>query len=272
MSLSYTIRESVSGFTRTKLSSVVSIITIGISLLLLGLFGVVTIHATRFVDDLRSRVELEAFLRRTDQSPRRGRPSPAGHPADRRGGSRDIRLQGRRRADLQGGVRRGYPGRARLQPSPAVVQDHLAPGIDTPTRARAARRATSVAALMAGGEPSSTGKALLELIDERSTTVQQRHARARASSIGLSAILLVSNTIRLAIYAKRKIIRTMELVGATRARSSATPSCSKGCSRDFSAAASRPACSVPAARTAPAAWLRRNSQGMSRCDPGSTLP
>jgi cell division transport system permease protein len=33
--------------------------------------------------------------------------------------------------------------------------------------------------------------------------------------ISLSAVFLVSNTIRLAIYAKRRLLRTMELVGAT---------------------------------------------------------
>jgi cell division transport system permease protein len=32
----------------------------------------------------------------------------------------------------------------------------------------------------------------------------------------LSSIILVANTIRLAIYAKRKIIQTMKLIGATR--------------------------------------------------------
>ena len=62
MSLSYTLRESMSGFRRTKLSSVLSIITISVALLLLGLFGVLSIHATRFLNELRARVELEVFL------------------------------------------------------------------------------------------------------------------------------------------------------------------------------------------------------------------
>jgi cell division protein FtsX len=37
MSLTYTVKESLSGFTRTKLSTAISIVTIGISLMLLGL-------------------------------------------------------------------------------------------------------------------------------------------------------------------------------------------------------------------------------------------
>ncbi len=57
MSLAYTLRESLSGFQRTKLSSTISIITICISLLLLGTFAVISVHVSRFVDSIRSKVE-----------------------------------------------------------------------------------------------------------------------------------------------------------------------------------------------------------------------
>jgi cell division transport system permease protein len=57
-------------------------------------------------------------------------------------------------------------------------------------------------------------KALLELIDQRTAAVNNI-TLGLGILISLSAILLVSNTIRLAIYAKRRLIRTMELVGAT---------------------------------------------------------
>ena len=62
MSFSYTVRESISGFKRTKLSTFVSILTISISLLLLGVFAVITINTSRFIDTLRNKVEMEAFL------------------------------------------------------------------------------------------------------------------------------------------------------------------------------------------------------------------
>ena len=62
MSMSYTLRESVAGFRRAKLSSVLSVLTICISLLLLGLFVAVTVNAGRVVDALRARLEMEAFL------------------------------------------------------------------------------------------------------------------------------------------------------------------------------------------------------------------
>ena len=50
MSLRYTLKESISGFTRTKLSTAISIVTIVISLLLLGIFAVITINTSRFID------------------------------------------------------------------------------------------------------------------------------------------------------------------------------------------------------------------------------
>jgi cell division transport system permease protein len=57
-------------------------------------------------------------------------------------------------------------------------------------------------------------KALLEFID-RKTATAHNITLGLGLLISLSAIFLVSNTIRLAIYAKRRILRTMELVGAT---------------------------------------------------------
>jgi cell division transport system permease protein len=62
MSLAYTLRESISGFTRTKLSTTTSIMTISISLLFRGIFAVINTQTSRFIDALRDQVELEAFL------------------------------------------------------------------------------------------------------------------------------------------------------------------------------------------------------------------
>ena len=62
MSFAYTIRESFSGFRRAKLSSLLSVATISISLILVGIFAAVTINASRLIDSLRSRLDMEAFL------------------------------------------------------------------------------------------------------------------------------------------------------------------------------------------------------------------
>jgi cell division transport system permease protein len=57
-------------------------------------------------------------------------------------------------------------------------------------------------------------KTLLEIIDQRAAGFN-KIMLILGSVIGLSALFLSANTVRLAIHARRKIIRTMELVGAT---------------------------------------------------------
>jgi cell division transport system permease protein len=210
MSLSYLLAESVSGFKRTKLSSVVSIMTICIALLLLGVFMVVTTNAARFVDALRSKVELEAFLREP-MSP--------------------MELDSLRTAvrAVNGVASVTYVSKedaARIfkedfgedvldvltfNPLPPSLRISLVPGAITAAGTRAVN--DRVAAL-AGVDTVIYRRALIELIDRRAEQFNSV-TLGLGLLIGLSAILLVSNTIRLAIYAKRKLIRTMELVGAT---------------------------------------------------------
>jgi cell division transport system permease protein len=69
---------------------------------------------------------------------------------------------------------------------------------------------------MKGIESVVYRKALLDLIDRRTATVHNV-TLGLGVLISLSSVFLVSNTIRLAIYSKRKLIRTMQLVGATSA-------------------------------------------------------
>jgi cell division transport system permease protein len=58
-------------------------------------------------------------------------------------------------------------------------------------------------------------KQLLEMLDERAMLFLWITLGVGVF-ITLSSVILVANTIRLAIYAKRKIIQTMKLIGATR--------------------------------------------------------
>ncbi len=210
MSFSYTMRESFSGFRRAKLSSVISVVTITISLLLLGVFAILTVNTSRFIDMLRSKVELEAFL----QEP----------------------LTQQQIADLQkkvtalNGVEHvtfiSKDDAARIfreefgedinsvldfNPLPPSFKISLRAGFKT-----AARTQEVYDRLVAikGIDHVIYRKALLELIDRQTSSVNNL-ALGLGVLISLSAIFLVSNTIRLAIYAKRKLIRTMNLVGAT---------------------------------------------------------
>jgi cell division transport system permease protein len=66
-----------------------------------------------------------------------------------------------------------------------------------------------------GVENITYRKELLEFLDQRARMLYYV-GLALGIIFGISAIFLVSNTIRLTIYAKRKSVQTMKLVGASR--------------------------------------------------------
>ncbi len=210
MSTRYAIKEGFSGFTRAKLSTIISIFTVTISLLLLGVFAVMTINASRLIELIRDKVELEAFLQ---------------EPLTRQ----DIADLETRIRSLEGVERMTFISKedaARIfkeefgediksvlsfNPLPPSFKISLKEGYRTSAKAQTIVDGISK---LKGVDNVVYKKALLELIDQRTATVNNL-TLGLGVLVSLSAVFLVSNTIRLAIYAKRRIIRTMELVGAT---------------------------------------------------------
>lgn len=211
MSLSYTLRESFSGFRRTKLSSAISIITICISLLLLGVFAIITVHASRFIESIRNKVELEAFL----QEPVAGEEiSELAREITGFNGVEKVVFISKEEAAQIFKQEFGEDIYSVLDfnPLPPSFKISLQPEYRT---AENARNLYEQLRVLKGIESVVYRRALLELMDRRTASVN-KVTLGLGILISLSAILLVSNTIRLAIYAKRRLIRTMELVGATR--------------------------------------------------------
>jgi len=210
MSLSYLLTESVSGFKRTKLASIVSIMTICIALLLLGVFMVVTTNATRFVDGLRTKVELEAFLRQPISPVELDSLRAAVRAVDGVASVAYVSKEDAARIFKQE-FGEDILDVLNFNPLPPSLRIGLVPRAIT---AAGTRTVSDRVAAMAGVDTVIYRRALIELIDRRAEQFNTV-TLGLGLLIGLSAILLVSNTIRLAIYAKRKLIRTMELVGAT---------------------------------------------------------
>jgi cell division transport system permease protein len=210
MSLSYTLRESLSGFTRTKLSSTISIVTICISLLFLGAFAFVTVQASRFIESIRTKVEIEVFLQEPIS------PEEVSDLARTITGFDGVEQAVYISKEEAAQIFKQETGEDiysvlefnPLQPSFRLT---LRPSYRT---AEAARRLDEQIRVLKGVDSVLYRRALLELIDRRATAVNNV-TLGLGIAVSLSAILLVSNTIRLAIYAKRKLIRTMALVGAT---------------------------------------------------------
>ena len=211
MSLSYTLRESVSGFTRTKLSSTISIATICISLLLLSVFAVVTLHASRFIESLRNKIELEAFLQEPISADTVAELQKAIGAIE---GVQKVTFVSKEEAaeifkkDWGDDVTEVL----NFNPLPPSFRISLRDAYRTGARVQAI--ATRVGG-MAGVDTLMYRRTLLELIDQRTQSFHNA-VLALGVLISLSAIFFVSNTIRLAIHARRRIVRTMALVGATR--------------------------------------------------------
>lgn len=210
MSLSYTFRESISGFKRTKLSTAVSIVTISISLLLLGVFAVITINTSRFIDTLRDKVEMEAFL--LEPVTRNELSDLIQHVTEIPGVSQVIYVSKEEAAEnFKEQFGEDIQSVLEFNPLPPSLKIFLEQEYRTAARANEVYEALKATK---GVESIIYRKALLEFVDQKTATVHNI-TLGLGLLISLSAIFLVSNTIRLAIYAKRRILRTMELVGAT---------------------------------------------------------
>ncbi len=203
-------KEGVSGFKRAKLSTSVSVLTISISLTLLGIFAIVSKNAAALVENIRNKVELEVFLK----EPVKGS---------------DIESMRKKTLTIDGVEKAVFISKedaAKIfkeefgedihkvldfNPLPPSFKISLKEGFRTAEKAGEIQKEILQ---IKGVDDVIYRKALLEFIDRRAKMFSLL-TLGLGFLITLSAVFLVSNTIRLAIYSKRQIIQTMKLVGAT---------------------------------------------------------
>lgn len=211
MALFYTVKEGFSGFKRARLSSVITIFTMTISLLLLGLFAIIYRNTEQIIQSFRDKVEMETFI------------SVDADSADTERIQRNI-------LDLPGVEGAAYISKdeaARIfkkefgeeinavldfNPLPASFKVRLTPEYKNSDSAKIVHGSLTK---VRGVDDVVYRKALLEILDRR-VKVFIGASAAIGATLLIATIFLISNTIRLTIYAKRKMINTMKLVGATR--------------------------------------------------------
>jgi cell division transport system permease protein len=211
MSFFYSFKEGVSGFKRARLSSVITIFTMTISLLLLGLFAIIYRNTNSIIQSFRDKVEMEVFLSAEIDS------------------IQTSQIKANVLA-VSGVVSAAYISKedaARIfkkefgedintvldfNPLPASFKLRLSSEYKNSDSARIVHATlTSID----GVDDVVYRKTLLEILDRR-VKIFIGASAAIGLTLLIAAIFLVSNTIRLTIYAKRKMITTMKLVGATR--------------------------------------------------------
>jgi len=211
MQVRYLVKEGFSGFQRAKLSMASAIITICISLLLLSSFCILLINANNVVESLREKVEMEAFLRDdlTPEATRAIRNRIASLHA-----VRDTRYVSKEEAAAIFKEQFGEDIYSVLNfnPLPPSVKISLKSGFRT---LKAASAVYDSVRAITGVEDVIYRKDLLEMLDKRAVGLLWLMFGI-GIFVTISSVFLVANTIRLAIYSKRTIIRTMKLIGATR--------------------------------------------------------
>jgi cell division transport system permease protein len=211
MSLVYIFREGLAGFRRAKLAAVGSVLTITIALLLLGLFYIVSTNTSRIVDSIRAKVQMETFL---EEPVSRQRIVEIKQQLLAIEGVADAQFISKEEAAKIFKQEFGEDINKVLEfnPLPPSFKIFLKEDYRTTERADEIHKRIK---RIKGVDDVVYRKDLLEFIDKRAATLYAV-GLVVGIFISISAIFLVSNTIRLTIYAKRKAIQTMKLVGASR--------------------------------------------------------
>lgn len=211
MSFFYTVKEGFSGFKRARLSALITVITMTISLLLLGLFAIIYRNTNQVIQSFRDKVEMEVFLAAevTDAEAAAMRDTLLSVPGV--AGAAFISKD-----DAAAIFKREFGEDINavldFNPLPASFKLRLAPEYKNSDSAKVVHAALSS---LQGVDDVIYRKALLEILDRRFKVFVGASA-AIGLTLLIATLFLVSNTIRLTIYAKRKMITTMKLVGATR--------------------------------------------------------
>lgn len=210
MSLGYIISEGFAGIKRAKLASFTSVFSLFIAVFLLGVLARVSYNAYEVAQALRQSVDVEVFLEDVNERTRT-----------------DLRqkLEGQELVSEVSYISKdsaaavfkqefGTEGAslADLDFLPASFRVKMVEGAEI-------GRVDSLVTVFAGYEgvdEVSFNQKLLEIIETRFRTVALVGG-ILGGLILLASVILVFNTIRLTIYAKRSLIRAMKLVGATNA-------------------------------------------------------
>jgi cell division transport system permease protein len=208
MSVGYLIKEGLAGLSRARLAAFTSIFSLFLAVLLIGVLARIGFNAYEVSQMLREQVEVEVFLEDLDTqstSELRQRIESAQFVEELNYISQDSASR-----VFQQEFGMGAEALADLNFLPASFRLKMS---DQASVAQVDSVAQSFGELN-GVEDVRFNLALLQLLETRTDQLAMGGA-ALGIFILFIAMILVFNTIRLTIYAKRDLIRAMKLVGAT---------------------------------------------------------
>lgn len=208
MSIKYIVREGLTGIKRTKLAATTSIFSLFIAVLLLGLLTRIGYNVYSQAMSIKELIEVEVFLLDVD---------------DRTTNQIRIQLENEELVQEVNYISKDSASAIMRQEFGAGVEElaelNFLPAsfrLSVNTDAGASQIENLVSRLqnVRGVDEVEYNEALLRILESNLNTFS-----LVGGGIGililLAALILVYNTIRLTIYAKRDLIRAMKLVGAT---------------------------------------------------------
>ncbi|MGH7495215.1 MAG: cell division protein FtsX [bacterium] len=207
----YAIKEGFDGLRRAKMAALVAILTMAGALVVAGVFMLVTLNLASIVDTLRSRIELEVFV---DNSRDDDAIQSLRRQVEKITGVAAVRYISREEAVEVFRHEFGNGFLDLLQSNPLPPSFRLA--LQKPYQyGDAAQRIATQIQLLDGVEEVVYRQDFLRVLDRYIS-----FALALDFLIGLIVFLgvffVVVNHVRLVAFAKRRIIETMQLVGASR--------------------------------------------------------
>ncbi len=208
MSLGYVLKEGVAGLNRARLAAFTSVFSLFVAVLLIGVLSRVGYNAYEVMQILKQQVEVEVFLQNIDDRTTqeiRDRIENETIVSELSYISRDSASK-----IFQQDFGIGSEALADLQFLPASFKVKIADNAEITQIDSLVQQVSGYR----GVDEVRFNQALLQTLESRTETLF-----LIGGAIGLFilfvAMVLVFNTIRLTIYAKRDLIRAMKLVGAT---------------------------------------------------------
>ena len=210
MKLGYVFKEALAGFRRARLASFTSIFSLFIAVLLLGVLARVSYNGYEVAQSLKKSIDVEVFLVDLDERTTQ----ELGNKLNEKELVQEVNYISKDSAaaifEKEFGT--GASSLADLKFLPASFRLEMNPNADIAQVDSLIQQIKTYR----GVDEVRFNQQLLKLMETRFTTIATVGG-GLGILILLASVILVFNTIRLTIYAKRKIIKAMKLVGATNA-------------------------------------------------------
>jgi len=210
MKLLFIVKEGFSGIGRAKLPAAVTVITGFFALLLLGVFATVSLSFFDIIEEVRGRVEIEAFF---SDGPSEEDVLSVAVAIDSLPGVREVSYISREEAALLFQKEFGQDIVTILgtNPLPRSAKIGVEPLYTAPDSLQGI--AEAVSGLQEGIELKYNRQFLSSL--EENARLFTLVTAASGILISIATVVMVGYTIRLAMYSRKERIKTMRLVGAT---------------------------------------------------------